>query len=604
MRIFRERGIHARGMILPHGEFRLFSDVANPEILPERMGEIIKRAEELNGTEPTVIPLSAFRKYEEDGQITPYSSPWGSRLNALFYLGMAEGYERGGRFLETLTDYIWATLEMATWMLPEHTAHAPYGKTKVPAVVGDRYVHGMELGSIYLAATLATVYHYNKEALAAISPVIPERIEYELHHRIVMPYINCDFTWEGDRGNKVNNWCPWNISNILLVTALTEKNIELRERVVELALRHVDNFVSFYKPDGGCDEGPTYWGAAAGSLFDCLEMLEDMSGGKINVYDEPLIRAMGEYIAKFSISGHSFVNFADSHATCHPEGSHLIRFGEKCHSELLINFGRRMEQVDSSLHFRHPYRTVRNLITPIYRGKAPELAARSVYFPDLCVMIERESEVATEGLLLAIKGGHNGESHNHNDVGSFIVYKDGKPLIIDAGVGAYTKQTFSSRRYELWFMQSNYHNVAAFDGIGQMQGERYAASGVSYNPKERSFTAELAGAYPEAAGVKSYVRRAALGEGEVTVQDTISLDKEREIDFVFLVRREPRLGEGNTVLLDYGCVLEYDSDGFTAEIEELEPVGMDTVQMWDTERLWRIHLKAKKQNADISVRIR
>ena len=37
------------------------------------------------------------------------------------------------------------------------------------------------------------------------------------------------------------------------------------------------------------------------------------------------------------------------------------------------------------------------------------------------------------------KGGNNGESHNHNDVGSFQYLADGEAFLDDLGAGEYTK---------------------------------------------------------------------------------------------------------------------------------------------------------------------
>ncbi len=617
MKLFKERKITPWGRVLTRDKFKPFSDARNADFIPERMGAVVKKAEEYLQKEPSVIPLSAFRKYSEEGQISPYSTPWGDRLNGLFNLGIAEAYERGGRFTERLCDYIWATVEMASWVLPEHTPHAPYGFTKVPAAVGEKYVHALELGSIYLAATLATVYYYNKEALYNFSPIICERIEYELRTRIILPYVNCSFTWEGELGNRVNNWCPWNISNILLITAVTEDNMQLRERVVAKALNHLDNFINSYRPDGGCEEGPTYWGAAAGSLFDCLETLFDLTGGEINVYDEPLIRAMGEYIAKFRIAGNRFVNFADSSASCSPDGELLVRYGQKCGSDILVALGRVFSKGEIGIHFRHPYRSIRTLMTPIYTGERVERAAKSVYLPDLQVMIERESENPESGLLIAMKGGNNGEFHNHNDVGSAIVYFDGKPLLIDAGVGAYTRQTFSPQRYELWFMQSNYHNVAMLDGVGQRAGASYAAGDVEYSAEQRSLFVDITAAYPKEAGVLKYTRLGALYDGYVGIHDELLLDKEREIDLVFLAPRMPEIISECEIMLDGEHRLEFHGVGygdngncdpraardFRAEIEEFDPVGMNTVSMWGTERLWRIHIKTVAKTAAVTVTV-
>ena len=70
------------------------------------------------------------------------------------------------------------------------------------------------------------------------------------------------------------------------------------------------------------------------------------------------------------------------------------------------------------------------------------------------MMAAREKPGSSEGLYVAAEGGHNAQSHNHNDVGNVIVFADGRPVLVDAGVEEYTSKTFSSRRYEIWTMQS------------------------------------------------------------------------------------------------------------------------------------------------------
>ena len=53
----------------------------------------------------------------------------------------------------------------------------------------------------------------------------------------------------------------------------------------------------------------------------------------------------------------------------------------------------------------------------------------NVWLPNLQIMTARRGN-----LYVAMKGGSNGESHNHNDVGSFVVYANNEPLFIDPGV--------------------------------------------------------------------------------------------------------------------------------------------------------------------------
>ena len=108
---------------------------------------------------------------------------------------------------------------------------------------------------------------------------------------------------------------------------------------------------------------------------------------------------------------------------------------------------------------------------------------KDVYFSSTQVMAARERDGA-DGLFLAAKGGHNAESHNHNDVGSFIVYKDAEPFFIDPAHEAYCAKTFSDQRYEIWNNQSCFHNTPTIGGKDQPAGFDYGASCVSYEAKE------------------------------------------------------------------------------------------------------------------------
>src|SRR5512142_2657979 len=101
-------------------------------------------------------------------------------------------------------------------------------------------------------------------------------------------------------------------------------------------------------------------------------------------------------------------------------------------------------------------------------------------------MAARRKEGSAEGLYLAAQGGHNAESHNHNDVGNFIVFAGGKPVVIDIGVETYTAKTFSARRYEIWTMQSAYHNLPTIGGAMQQAGREYQARDVRYQADDRA----------------------------------------------------------------------------------------------------------------------
>ena len=137
--------------------------------------------------------------------------------------------------------------------------------------------------------------------------------------------------------------------------------------------------------------------------------------------------------------------------------------------------------------------------------------------------------------VLGAKFGSNGDSHNHNDTGSITVYKNGRPFLIDIGVESYTQKTFSPRRYEIWTMQSAWHNLPTFDGIQQLPGAEYAAKDVRVTAD--SITAEPAGAYPPVKGLRHYRRTLLADESGITLRD--ETDYPGEVELTLLTEQKP-----------------------------------------------------------------
>ena len=608
MKIFEKRNFEVKGNVVSKDTFRHL-DFCNKDMLDVgKRDKIIADANADLERDIPMLTMSMYRAYNVNGSTTAYGRPYRMRMDMALRLAFAELYTGEGKYFDKMLDVVWAILDEPTWMLPEHTAHMPEEATKrmpVPASAGEKYAHGIELGSAYRGATLALIYHYFADKFDEISPFINERILYTLKNRSIDPFLNYYFWWEGMGGNRVNNWCPWIVSNILFTTALVEEDTAVREAVVERSLTFLDNFINCYKPDGGCDEGPTYWNAAAACMFDALEILEYMTDGHVTIYSEPLIKAMGEYEPRMNITGNYFVNFADSRSTAYLDGNMLRRFGQKCGSKILESFGDSMLKNERSLFDTAIcYRTLRSYTTPTRDvSNAKLVAATDTYFPDLKVMVLRDSENPADGTFFAMKGGNNDESHNHNDVGQFILYRNGKPVLIDAGVGEYTKQTFSADRYKIWSMQSLYHNLPSFDGIGQPNGAKYVSKNEVYDKDARSLTLELVDAYADECGIESYVRTGALRDGVVTISESITLKEEKLIDFTLLTHREPHLIGDTEIALTEGAILEFDSS-LTAEIEPFDPVGLNADQAWGTDTLYRLHFRIKTDKCNVTFTIR
>ena len=201
-------------------------------------------------------------------------------------------------------------------------------------------------------------------------------------------------------------------------------------------------------------------------------------------------------------------------------------------------------------------------------------------------------------LFLAAKGGHNNESHNHNDIGSCILAIDNLPILIDVGVGTYTKKTFSSERYTIWTMQSDYHNLPIINGQSEHNGIQYHSMNPSVDKKRFSFSVDIAQAYPKEAAVERWTRAYALQNKQLVITDNFQLSaKKAPNQLNFMTWGDVKVREKGCIQLHIKQVkatLNYDARVFTPTITPIELTDPRLSKVWG-ERVYRITLTANDQ---------
>ena len=513
---------------------------------------VVTAGEAHTGFDWPAVQARHYLIYRRHGRQTDLLDVRAARRVALGALVLSECVEAEGRFVDDIANGIWAICEESYWGNPGALYMQQAGRG-----FPDPAERIVELGTGETAALLAWTQTLLGESLDEVSPMLRRRIEHELRTRVLdVCLARDDFWWMGFSGVPVNNWTPWVCSNWLTTILLIEQEAGSQCEAVAKILRSLDIFLHCYADDGGCDEGPGYWNRAGASLLECLELLYAATDGAINVYDHPKVAEIGRFPARTQISDRWFVNFADAPATILPCAPVLFTYGKRIGDPELMRMGGWAHH-DAGMLSAGPNAGIGRQLYALFLLDALEAGdvrppyPQTSWLPGIQVLTARQHGGSTEGLFVAVKGGTNAESHNHNDVGNLIVFADGKPVLVDAGVGTYTAQTFSDRRYDIWTMQSAYHNLPEVGGQQQLPARRYLPGGVKYTDQNQRqardvqcqidehtvrFRADISDTYAPEAELQSWVREVTLQrpDGGVCVVDRVRCAGAREIIFNFI----------------------------------------------------------------------
>lgn len=604
-------GPQLASMLISRDRFKPFPQTPDgwKKLLPDSLiQQIITNGESALKKEFKNIPATVMLEYIRNGNRTDFESiSFGKRFD-LFNLVLAEAVEGKGRFTDHIVDGIWSICEESFWGVSAHL-----GAQKAGAGLPDVEDPIVDLFAAETAAVLSWTDYFVGPELEKVSKLVRPRIRYEIDRRIFQPMATKQFGWAG-AGNpeaRLNNWAPWIISNYLTAVLLVDDKEDERLANVQRGIRIIDQYIDGLGADGGCEEGPSYWGAAAACVYDALNLLYDATGGKLDIYQQPFIQKMASYICKTHISGKYFINVADAHPEFVPDGPMLFRFGKSMGDTVMAQFGswcwRYLAGRQIFQDIFHRTRVLYNLtsLSACAGYPAREPALSNVWLSDVQLMAVRSAN----GFFLASHGGDNGESHNHNDVGDFIVYADGYPLIIDVGSGTYTARTFSKDRYKLWFNTSPYHNLPTINDVEQEAGHQFTARDVRY--MEGKLTMDIAGAYPAAAGVTLWQRTVGIRKGNsVVVEDHYkgAMAFNRVVQS-FMTIGEPDIAIAGKILFTLPggekVFLEYDPAVWGVGKEKMilttpEEQGLKTT--WEERDIWRILLTGRGNEKEVMTR--
>lgn len=531
--------------------------------------------------------------FKRDGNRKAMEKNHYDRREHLVLFALAELCENNGRFLPQIVNGLFTVCEETFWGVAAHMPNQHLLDQNIP----DPDEPHIDLFAAETAEHLAMIAYLLKKPLEEFCPEILRRVYRELEVRIKSPYIHSfHLSWMGyDSG--VNNWNPWILSNLLTVFLLSEHSEERLHRALKKMLTEIQHYYDTLPSDGGCGEGPGYWNRAGASLFEFIYQLKQATDGELDLFDDEKLRSVAAYMKKIHIASDLFVTVADAHAKGLSKLMLLLYgFARETGQEDLMNFSAAVyrERTADMDPFDYKIRTVRRII---YHAEfVPEIERYPVslpihsaaeYLPDLQIASVRGGD-----MFLCVKGGCNGESHNHNDVGSFVLYDGVTPVLIDVGINTYTKYTFNAEyRYTyIPWTRSSYHNLPVVNGVEEHYGGHFRAD--SFTVREDGVDVSFASAYESAAGISSLTRETAVTEKGMTCTDCFTFtDREKRDVTEVLMSILPTKVENGDAIIGGRYRVHSDNGEITEEFIPFEDKNLESD--WKTSGVTRIMISSR-----------
>ncbi|MGB9687768.1 hypothetical protein [Thermogutta sp.] len=512
-----------RGVGSPASERAIWEALAKHE----EFSGIVKDAERELRTPIPDLPDELYLDFSRTGNRRRYERPYGARRTRLAILAVAECLENRGRFIPEIEKLIAALAAEKTWVMPAHDGRLDnfHGRTVE-----------IDLGSSGTAWNLATVDFWLADKL---SPKTRQLIAQQLEQRIFTPFEKAVNT-----GNPrlwwltgTNNWNAVCLANVVGAALENIQDSHRRAFFVAAAEKYIQYFLQGFTPDGYCSEGIGYWNYGFGHFTLLGETLYQATGGHLDLFADPKILPIALFGFRMEIAPGLYPAFADCHFGARPDPV-LMAYLSRRYDLGLIELERRYTGPGAGFSSFLPEVAVFAMPNSLQQrpttAEAPRRHDLRDWFADAGILIARPADLSPDKLAVALKGGHNAEHHNHNDVGSFVVTLAGGVPLVDPGAEVYTARTFSSRRYESRVLNSYGHPVPVVAGQLQRPGSDARAKIIETQFTEQSdiLKMDMSSAY----AVKQLERLVRTfvyertGRGRLTVRDEVAFSSPQEFE--------------------------------------------------------------------------
>lgn len=459
-----------------------------------------------------------YLEFSKTGNRTHWQDVAGRRRGRLPELVLAECIENQGRFLPAFHELARSLCAERTWVMPAHD-------TRLSNFHGKSI--SIDLGSSDLAWQLAVALSLLGDR---VEPEVRELVRSRIQAWVLDP-AKQGITGQAKEQSwmrATHNWnavCTAGVTGAALALLPSREERALFVAAAEASSRY---FLSGFTADGYCSEGLGYWNYGFGRFILLAETLTQATAGKRSLLDAPEAKAPAQFPRNIHIQNGVYPAFADCSVSARPDSTLMyfinrsFQMGWAEHIELANAGATGGLPENVLLGFPHSASA-----KPV---PAPQAGAQlRSWFPEAGILISRPAPGSTGQFAVALKGGHNAEHHNHNDLGSYVAVMGQTALLLDPGAEVYTARTFSKDRYLSKVLSSYGHAVPLVGGIQQSPGRQAEAKilQTAFADTADTLALDLTSAYP-VPGLKRLVRTFVYsreGNGSLTVRDEVQLDR-------------------------------------------------------------------------------
>lgn len=511
------------------------------------------------------LPAELYLDFQWTGRREPYEDAQRQRRNMLYRLALADYLEGGAEFTGAVENLLWARLEETNWAWPAHARTLDF--PDFPTLDLAAAMSGLDLAEIdHLLGTRLG------EALRA-------RLRSEVQRRVVTPFLTRHDHWwlHATPGRRVNNWTAVCVAGAVGAACYLETDETRLAEIIARGLASLADYLETFDPQGGSSEGPDYWSYGFGNFAVLGHLIAARTAGRIDLLDDGFVREIACFPLRTVLAPGLWASFSDSDANPQFPPGLLSYLADRLDLPELAELGIcNSFVVEGFNQFIWP---LRQYAWPLRPQGERFTGTNHDWYADLAWMISRLEPKDPGSLRLAIKGGHNAEMHNHNDIGAMIVVAGGKVLITDPGRGRYSKSYFGPDRYRNLMASSRGHSVPVVNGHEQVEGAEHRAGVVDHGHGTEAdwLVLDLTAAYPESAGAKTIERRVRFDRtwpgGRIELVDTFTFRAAPgRFQSVLITAAQVRIEQGTVHISDGAAALVVAFDPGQADVSiEVHP---------------------------------